>query len=92
MTLYWQSVRNTVLWPEPLEQTWRMLPGGPAPALAPKLPQLSLAAGRFIGAVARIPGYRRAWGAMIWLADVFGISRVSVYNLLFFATLSKGFT
>ena len=81
MTLYSQSARNTVLWPEPLEQTWRMLPGGPATALAPKLPHLSLADVLFIGAVASIPGYRRPWGAMTWLADVFGISRVSVYNL-----------
>lgn len=81
MPLYSQNVPNAALWPEPLEQTWRMAAGGPATALAPKLPHLSWADVLFIGAVASIPGYRRPWGAMTWLADVFGISRVSVYTL-----------
>jgi hypothetical protein len=64
-----------------MEQTWRLLPGGPATTLAPKMPHLSLADALFIGAVASIPAYRRPWGAITWLADVFAISRVSVYAL-----------
>ena len=57
MPLYSQNVLNAALWPEPLEQTWRMAAGGPATALAPKLAHLSLADVLFIGAVASIPGY-----------------------------------
>lgn len=81
MSLYTQSERNAALWPEPMEQTWQMLSSGPATALAPKMPHLSWADVLFIGAVANIPGYRRPRGAITWLADGFGISRVSVYAL-----------
>lgn len=35
----------------------------------------------FIGAVTAIPSDRRSWGATSWMADVFGISRVSVFAL-----------
>jgi hypothetical protein len=35
----------------------------------------------FIGAVMAIPSHRRPWGAVTWLADVFSLSRVSVYAL-----------
>jgi len=49
--------------------------------VAPKLPHLSLADVFFIGAVMAIPRYRRPWGVVTWLADVFQLSRVSVYAL-----------
>jgi hypothetical protein len=43
------------------------------------MPHLSSADLLFIAAVANIPSSRRPWGAITWLADVFRISRVSVY-------------
>lgn len=81
MTLYTHSEQNAALWPAPMEQAWQMLPGGPGTELAPRMPHLSLADALFIGAVTNIPGYRRPRGAITWLAEVFGISRVSVYAL-----------
>lgn len=81
MTVYTKSEQTTVLWPEPMEQTWQMLGRGAGTTLAPKLPHLCLADLLFIGAVANIPEHRRPWGSITWLADVFSISRVSVYSL-----------
>lgn len=81
MTLYTQIAPATVLWPEPIESTWQCLPSGRSTSLAPKLPHLSLADVFFIGAVMAIPSHRRPWGAVTWLADVFSLSRVSVYAL-----------
>ena len=81
MTLYTQTAAEAVLWPEPMESTWQSLPWGPSTPLAPKMPHLSLADALFIGAVMAIPGHHRPWGAITWLAEVFGISRVSVYAL-----------
>ena len=62
-----------------MESTWQWLPSGTPTPLAPQLPHLSLADVLFIGAVMAIPRHRRPWGAVTWLADVFGLSRVSVY-------------
>lgn len=81
MTLYTQIAPTTVLWPEPIESTWQGLPSGSSTSLAKKMPHLSLADVLFIGAVTAIPGDRRPWGAISWMAEVFGISRVSVYAL-----------
>ena len=81
MTLYTQIAPTTVLWPEPIESTWQCLSSGRPTSLAPKLPHLSLADVFFIGAVMAIPSHRRPWGAVTWLADVFSLSRVSVYAL-----------
>ena len=81
MTLYPQTASATVLWPEPMESIWQGLAGGSPTSLAPKLPHLSLADVLFISAVMAIPGHRRPWGAVTWLADVFRLSRVSVYAL-----------
>lgn len=81
MTLYTQTAAATVLWPEPMESTWQCLASGAPTTLAPKLPHLSLADVLFIGAVTAIPRHRRPWGCITWLAEVFGLSRVSVYAL-----------
>ena len=81
MTLYTQIAPTTVLWPEPIEGTWQCLSSGTPTPLAPKLPHLSLADVLFIGAVMAIPSHRRPWGVVSWLADVFNLSRVSVYAL-----------
>jgi len=79
MTLYTHSENTPVEWPEPIEGTWQRLSTGTANAIASKMPHLSLADLLFIAAVANIPSARRPWGAITWLADVFRISRVSVY-------------
>ena len=81
MTLYPQTASATVLWPEPMESMWQCLSSGISTPLAPKLPHLSLADVLFISAVMALPGHRRPWGAVTWLADVFRLSRVSVYAL-----------
>ena len=81
MTLYTKTAPTTVLWPEPMESTWQWLPSGSPTTLAPRMPHLSLADVLFIGAVTAIPGHRRPRGAITWMAEVFGISRVSVYAL-----------
>jgi hypothetical protein len=79
MTLYTQAEERPVYWPEPQEGTWQRLSQGRRQAIASKMPHLSLADLLFIAAVVNIPGARRPWGAITWLADVFRISRVSVY-------------
>jgi hypothetical protein len=81
MTLYPQIAPTTVLWPEPIESTWQCMTSGTPTALAPKLPHLSLADVLFIGAVMAIPSHRRPWGVVSWMAEVFNLSRVSVYAL-----------
>jgi hypothetical protein len=43
------------------------------------MPHLSLADVLFIAGVVNIPRPKRPWGSITWLADVFDISRVSVY-------------
>lgn len=81
MTLYPQIAPTSVLWPEPIESTWQCMTSGTPTALAPKLPHLSLADVLFIGAVMAIPSHRRPWGVVSWMADVFNLSRVSIYAL-----------
>lgn len=81
MTLYPQIAPTTIVWPEPIESTWQCLSRGRPTALAPKLPHLSLADALFISAVMAIPSHRRPWGIVSWMADVFNLSRVSVYAL-----------
>jgi len=79
MTLYTHSEDLPVHWPEPIEGVWQSLSSGKSNPIASKMPHLSLADLLFVAAVANIPGSRRPWGAITWLADVFHISRVSVY-------------
>ena len=81
MTFYTQTASPAVLWPEPIESIWQSLPGGVSTPLAPKMPHLSLADVLFIGAVTAIPGDRRPWGSITWMAETFRISRMSVYAL-----------
>lgn len=79
MTLYTDSKNAPVEWPEPIEGVWQKLNEGTANPIASKMPHLSLADVLFIAGVANIPRTKRPWGAITWLADVFDISRVSVY-------------
>ena len=81
MTLYTQSTSlPNVQWPEPMETVWQVLPRGPG-VPGSKIPHLSLADELFVAAVANIPRPARPWGAITWLADVFQISRPTIYAL-----------
>jgi hypothetical protein len=81
MTLYTQSTPlPNVQWPEPMETVWQILPSGPG-LPGSKIPHLSLADELFVAAVANIRRPARPWGAITWLADVFQISRPTIYAL-----------
>jgi len=81
MEFYTQSTSlPNVLWPEPMETVWQVLPSGPG-VPGSKIPHLSLADELFVAAVANIPRPARPWGAITWLADVFQISRPTIYDL-----------
>jgi hypothetical protein len=84
MKVYNQYEDTVTHWPEPIEQSWQMMPAvSPrvplAAELASKMPHLGLADILFLAAVVHIP--TRPHGVITWLADVYGISRVSVYTL-----------
>ena len=81
MALYTQSSSlPNVLWPEPMEMVWQVLTSGPG-VPGSKIPHLSLADELFVAAVANIRRPARPWGAITWLADVFQISRPTIYAL-----------
>ena len=81
MALYTQSTSlPNVQWPEPMETVWQVLPSGPG-VPGSKIPHLSLADELFVAAVANIRRPARPWGAITWLADVFQISRPTIYAL-----------
>ena len=81
MTLYPQTTTNSALWPEPLEVGYQLLGGGDGSALAPKLKHLGLADLLFMSSIMMLPRDRRPWGIATWLADVFAVSRPTLYNL-----------
>lgn len=71
-------------WPEPIEQSWQLMPtvsfrSPLAEELASKMPQLGLADILFLAAVVNVP--KRPYGVITWLANFYGISRVSVYAI-----------
>ncbi|NHZ72084.1 MAG: hypothetical protein GWP17_03250 [Aquificales bacterium] len=87
MIVYNQYEDTVTHWPEPIEQSWQMLPAvstklprSPiAGELASKMPHLGLADILFLAAVVHVP--QRPYGAITWVADFYRISRVSVYKL-----------
>ena len=81
MTLYPQATANLALWPEPIEIGYQLLGGGAGSALAPKLNHLGLADLLFMSSIMLLPGDRRPWGIVTWLADVFDVSRPTLYSL-----------
>jgi len=81
MQVYPESRKESTLWPEPMESIWQWLPSGRSTEVATKLPHLSLSEVLFIGAVSTMPRGERPWGAITWLSEGFGLSRVSVYAL-----------
>ena len=81
MTLYLQNQQTSVTWPEPFESTWQLLGGKYAHDLAPKLPHLGLADILFMTTVMSLPREQRPWGIVIWMANVFSLSRPGLYDL-----------
>lgn len=81
MALYPQTTTNLALWPEPIEIGYQLLGGGDGSALAPKLNHLGIADLLFMSSIMLVPRDRRPWGIATWLADVFDISRPTLYSL-----------
>ena len=81
MVLYPQTTTDLALWPEPIEIGYQLLGGGDGSALAPKLNHLGMADLLFMSSIMLLPRDRRPWGIATWLADVFAISRPTLYSL-----------
>src|SRR3970040_380369 len=82
MTVYTTSALSTrVIWPEPIEQIWQVLPGHGQSSPDWKRPDVGLSERLFIGAVLNLPKERRRWGIVSWLADVLRVSRPSLYAI-----------
>jgi hypothetical protein len=84
MLVYNQYAETETLWPEPIEQSWQIMPAmsvrtSIAEELASKMPHLRLADILFLAAVVNVS--ERPYGVITWLADFYRISRVSVYAL-----------
>lgn len=82
MTVYSLSTPSaSVLWPEPIESVWQMLPTSPNGLPGYQRRDLGLSDRLFIGAVVNLPKARRPWGCLTWLAEMFAISRPTVYAI-----------
>jgi hypothetical protein len=81
MTVYSQSTAKLALWPEPIEIGYQLLGGGDGSVLAPRLDHLGIADLLFMSSIMALPRDRRPWGIATWLADVFAISRPTLYSL-----------
>ena len=82
MTVYTTSALSTrVIWPEPIEQIWQVLPGHGQSSPGWKRPDVGLSERLFIGAVLNLPKERRRWGLVTWLASVLNLSRPSLYAI-----------
>lgn len=80
MSLYIPAIETAGRWPEVMEGSWQGLGTGRGKLLS-QVSHLSLSDELFIGAVAASPRGQRPWGAISWIADVFAISRPTVYAL-----------
>jgi hypothetical protein len=82
MTVYTTSALSTrVIWPEPIEQTWQVLPGYGQSLPGWKRGDLGLSERLFIGAVMNLPKERRRWGLITWLAGMLNVSRPTLYSI-----------
>ena len=84
MTVYTtSSLSARVIWPEPIEPIWQILPGYTQSLPGWKRTDIGLAERLFIGAVLNIPQEQRPWGIVSWLAGVFSIiSFLKVFSSL----------
>ena len=75
------SALARVVWPEPIEQIWQVLPGCSQSLPTWKRPDLGLSERLFIRAVLNLPKDRRRWGIVTWLAGRLNVSRPSLYAI-----------
>ncbi len=80
MTTYTEAASPTVLWPEPMETIWQMLPGGMTSIARFKRPDITIPNRLFIGAVVSLPRSQR-WGAITWLSEAYQTSRETIYTI-----------
>ena len=78
---YTKSEAVSVFWPEPLETIWQSLPSGSGTTLAPKLRHLSDWEALCLAPLPLIPRDRRPHGIITWAAEMFAVSRPSIYAL-----------
>jgi hypothetical protein len=82
MTVYTTPALSTrVIWPEPIEQTWQVLPSYGRSLPGWKRGDLGLSERLFIGAVMNLPKERRRWGLITWLAGMLNVSRPTLYSI-----------
>jgi len=82
MTVYPNSLfPANVIWPEPIESIWQVLPTYSQTSPNWKRPDLGLSDRLFIGAVINSPKEQRGWGSINWLADIFQVSRPTLYTI-----------
>ncbi len=79
MLLYQQTAAPATLWPEPMELIWQMQPCGRTAESRWKRPDITLSDRAFIAAVVNLQ--QRHWGAITWLAGVYGTSRQTLYTI-----------
>ncbi len=77
---YTPAASPSVLWSEPMESVWQMLPGGHSAVACFKRSDITVSDRLFIGAVVNLPRTLR-WGAITWLADTYATSRETVYTI-----------
>ena len=80
MITYTEAASPTVLWPEPMETIWQMLPGGMTSIARFKRPDITIPNRLFIGAVVSLPRSQR-WGAITWLSEAYQTSRETIYTI-----------
>ncbi len=79
MTWY-QNCSHSAYWPEPIERFYQATGGQPSgETLAPRAPHLSLSDILFMTGVMSSP--QRPWGIVTWMAEMFDVSRQTVYDL-----------
>ena len=82
MTVYTNSALSTsVIWPDPIETIWQVLPGYSQSSPGWKRTDIGLSERLFIGAVLNLPQDRRCWGIITWLAEMLNVSRPTLYAI-----------
>jgi len=82
MTVYTSTLFPTsVIWPDPIEPIWQLLPTYSQTSPNWKRPDLGVSDRLFIGAVINSPKEQRGWGSINWLADIFQVSRPTLYTI-----------
>lgn len=82
MTVYpISSPSARVVWPNPIEPIWQVLPTYDQSLPGWKRADIGLSQRLFIGAVVNLPKDQRPWGIIRWLEDTFNTSRPTLYAI-----------